>query len=83
LLPGCKALQYLRTYRSITDPVDEILDDFEIHIGFKKDEAHLTKSTLDILLGHYSLAAEFLENGIQFIGKGVKHENSILSAGLL
>ena len=62
LLARRKTLQNLGANGSHPYLFDEILDDFKVYIGLKKNQSYFAQGVLDILLGHYALAAKLFKD---------------------
>ena len=58
--------------------VDELLDDFEVDVGFEQREADFAQRLLDIFFGEDGLSAEGLERALQFFLKILKHRRKRL-----
>jgi hypothetical protein len=49
---------------SFLDPVDEVLDDFEIYIGLEERQTHLAHGFFDVILFENTPAPKLLEYGL-------------------
>ena len=53
--------------------LDELLDDFEVNVGFQEGKTDLTEGVGNVLVGDGALAAEGLEGALELVGEGFKH----------
>jgi len=75
-MPGGEALQDFLPHGLLTDPFDEILDNFEIHVRFKKREADLLQGLGNILLREHTLPPEFPQNFLELVAQRIKHRTT-------
>ena len=72
-MAGRQALQDFLPDGFDTNPFDEILDDLEVHIGFKQREPDFLQGLADILLRQHTLPAKLLKNFLELIAQRVQH----------
>src|ERR1700680_1508352 len=58
------------------DAVDQLLDDFEVDVGFKQRQANLAQRLRNVLFGELGLSAKALERSLQFFLKILEHSLS-------
>ena len=55
---------------------DEVADDVEVNVGFEQGDANLAESFGDVFFSERALAAEGLEDALEFVGEVFKHRSS-------
>jgi hypothetical protein len=73
LLCRGKALQNLLPDGPLTDSGNKVLDHAKVDVGLKKDQANLAEGFLYILFAQPAVAAQFLENRVEFFRQIVEH----------
>jgi hypothetical protein len=66
LLAGRKRSQHFLAHGLGLDAVDQLLDHFEVDVGFKQRQPDFAQGFADVLLAQPSLAAKGLERALQF-----------------
>ena len=66
LLAGRKRSQYLLADRLRLNLVDELLDDFEVDVGFQQRQTDLAQRFLDVFFAENGLAAQALKGALEF-----------------
>jgi len=76
---GLEAFDDLLADGFLDDMVGEIVDDFEIDVGFEKGGADIAHGFADVFLADAAAAGEGTEDAGEFVGKGVEHDDFYLS----
>jgi len=67
LLPGRDAREHCLSQRPLLGPVDEILGNLVIDVGFQQRHTHLAQGIGDVALSQLAVAAQVLENRLEFL----------------
>jgi hypothetical protein len=67
LLRRREAFQHILPQSSLAHPVDERLDDAEVHVGLEKSEPNLAQRAPEHLLGHPALALEAPKDSLELV----------------
>src|ERR1039458_9461762 len=67
LLGGREGVENLLAHSLGFDVFDQLLDDFEVDVGFEEGHANFSQSYLHILSREFTFAAQVLEDPLQFI----------------
>ena len=65
--------QNFLTHRFRLDLINELLNDFEVDVGFQQRQSDFAQRLLDVFLGKRGLTAQGLERALQFFLKILKH----------
>ena len=76
LLGRCERRQHFLADGSLSHAIGEILDDFEMNVGFQQGDAYLFEGVFDVPLVEASFAAECFEGSLDAFLKVVEHRSS-------
>src|SRR6266508_4574147 len=77
LLCRAEALRDLGAAGALLHPVDERLDDRDVHVGLEQGDADLACDLVDVLVAQPTAAAQALEDAVEPVGEGVKHASKL------
>ncbi len=78
LLAGRKRGQHFLPHGLGLDTVDQLLDHFEVDVGFEQRQADFAQSLGDVFLAQPGLAAKRLEGALEFFLKILEHKRNDL-----
>ena len=76
--PGERAVSHFLPDGLGLDLVDELLDDFEVDVGFEQRQPNFAQGLADVFVGEDGLSAQGLEGALQFFLKILKHRRKPL-----
>lgn len=74
LLAGRQRGEHFFAHGLLLDFLDELLNDFEMNVGFEQRHADLAQSLFHVGRREFAFAAEVLKDALQLVGKVVEHE---------
>src|SRR5438128_1470951 len=72
-MPGGQTLENFLSDGFLTNPLDEVLDDLEVDVGFEQCQTDLFQGFCDILFGEHPRTAQFFKNLFEFFAKRIQH----------
>ena len=73
LLGRCEAGEDFLAHGLDFHGLNQLLDDFEIDVGFKEGDADFAKGGFHVLRGETALATHIFEDALEFIGEIIEH----------
>ena len=73
LLVGREGAQDILAHRLRLHPLDEVLGDLEVDVGFEQRHAHVAQRLLDVRLGDPAGAADLAEHSFELVGERIEH----------
>ena len=74
-MAGSQTFQHVLPDRLLANAIQELFDDFEVHVGLEERQTHFLQGLSDIFLREHTLPAKFLENPFEFFAQRVKHKS--------